>query len=554
MQINHHAIGRALKTVLVFAGLVCALPLVAQGAFDFATLQARAAALAAKPYVERPGRVPEALRRLTYDQYREIEYRAGEAWWSRDDAPFRLQFFHPGFIQSRTVRVNEVVGGRAREIPFSSQTFNYRAVEKHLAGEVFPADMGFSGLRVHNQLNARGTWDDLIVFQGASYFRALAKGSRYGLSARGLALNTAGAGGEEFPVFEEFWVERPAPDARSLRVWALMDSPGVTGAYQFLITPGDTTVIDVDAVLHRRPAKSGAGEGAGAGVGAGEGADAGVGEDAGAGEGAGVGPVFGLAPLTSMFWFGKSSAVRPEDLRPGVHDSDGLSLHTGRGEWLWRPLDNPRAVSVASFSDENPRGFGLIQRARDFADYQDIEAAYHLRPSVWVEPSGDWGRGEVRLVELPTPDETNDNIVAFWTPASPPPEGGAFRVRYRMHWYLRPAADTPVPATGVVVSTRQGKTFTHERELQRFWVDYAGDALAALPAGAKVTAVATAGDGAALVHASAEKNPFNNTWRAAFAIRPDGSGRPVELRCFLRNDRQEALSETWSYLWNPATQ
>ncbi|MDF9826081.1 glucans biosynthesis protein [Ereboglobus sp. PH5-10] len=514
---------RAMRPVL--CGVVvttAASSAVAQDAFDFEKLRERAAALAAKPYVAPPSRVPEALRRLNYDEYRQIAYRADHALWARDDIPFRMQFFHPGFIQLHTVRINEVVDGRAARIPFSAEAFDYRGAAR-AAGSGLPADMGFSGLRVHNQLNKPGVWDDLVVFQGASYFRALAKGSHYGLSARGLAIDTAGPGGEEFPVFEEFWVERPVATAKGLRVWALMDSPSVTGAYQFLITPGGVTLIEVDAVIYRRAAKA-------------EGRQ-----------------VFGIAPLTSMFWFGKSSAMRPDDLRQEVHDSDGLSLHTGAGEWLWRPLDNPRAVSVSSFSDENPRGFGLMQRERDFENYQDIEAAYHLRPSVWVEPVGDWGGGEVRLVELPTPDETNDNIVAFWAPATLPPAGEPLRVSYRMHWFNEAGGNTPAPGTGIVVSTRQGRSFTHETNLRRFWVDYGGGALAKLSAGEKVEAVVTAGDGARVAHVSAERNPHNNTWRAAFAIAPDGSGKPVELRCFLRNNRGGALTETWSYLWNPET-
>ncbi len=522
-----HAIFRT-ATLGILTSLA-ALTLSAQDApaFSFAKLQERAAALAASPYQAAPSRVPESLRRLSYDQYREIEYKASRAFWADAGLPFRLQFFHPGFIQVHTVRINEVDGGEARPIPFSSGLFNYRAAEKQLGSTDFPADMGFSGLRVHNPLNSPGKWDDLIVFQGASYFRALAKGAHYGLSARGLALNTAEPGGEEFPVFEEFWIERPAPAAKSLRIWALMNSASVTGAYQFLIAPGAVTVIDVDAVIYRRASTADAG---------------------------GKRLVFGIAPLTSMFWFGESSAAHPDDLRPAVHDSDGLLLHTGKGEWLWRPLDNPRSVRVSSFSDEHPKGFGLMQRARDFADYQDIEAAYHLRPSVWIEPLGDWGRGAVRLVELPTPDETNDNIVAFWTPAAPPPAGEPLRVAYRMHWFADAGDSVLALRGGIVVATRQGRTFTHETDLRRFWIDYAGDALAKLPADARVEAVVTAGAGAEIAHVSAQKNPFDNSWRAAFAIKPDGSGAPVELRCFLRNDRHEALTETWSYLWNPPTQ
>lgn len=522
MSSKAHAL--LLAPALLALALAARGPLAAQEAFSFETLQARAAALAESPHKEHASRVPESLRRLTYDQYRQIAYKTDRALWANErGVPFRVQFFHPGFIQLHTVRVHEVVSGTAREVPFSSEAFDYRDAAG-AAGSDFPADMGFSGLRVHNQLNRRGVWDDLIVFQGASYFRALAKGSHYGLSARGLAINTAEPGGEQFPVFEEFWIERPPEGSKVLRVWALLDSRGVTGAYQFIIAPDSSTVIDVNAVIYRRSTVTR------------------------------VPQVFGIAPLTSMFWFGKSSAQRPADLRGEVHDSDGLLLHTGAGEWLWRPLDNPASVSVSVFSDENPRGFGLIQRERNFEHYQDIEAAYHLRPSVWIEPLGNWGRGAVRLVQLPTPDETNDNIVAFWAPDALPLAGEPFKINYRMHWYLTPAAETPEPPAGIVVATRQGRSFTHETDLQRFWVDFAGESLAKLPSDSEIDAVVSAGDGATLAHTSVEKNPHNNTWRAAFAIKPDGSGRPVELRCFLRKDKREALTETWSFLWTPAAQ
>lgn len=488
--------------------------------FSFELLQARARDLAAAPYQVRASRVPRVLQDLDYDRHRDIRFDPAQSLWRAENLPFRLQFFHPGFIQRHTVQIHEIVDGHERPIPFAQKFFDY-GKNTGLDGTI-PSDMGFSGLRVSAPLNTRDYFDELVVFQGASYFRALSRGARYGLSARGLALNTAEPGGEEFPVFEEFWVVRPRPGAREIVIHALLDSPGVAGAYQFSIAPGDDTVARVRAVLFLRA-----------------GAEKTV-------------RVLGVAPLTSMFWFGENSADRFEDLRPEVHDSDGLAIHTGAGEWIWRPLDNPRAVRTAAFADQNPRGFGLAQRDRAFASYEDIEAAYHLRPSAWVEPVGDWGRGEVRLVEIPTPDETNDNIVAFWVPGQLPPAGHPLTLEYRLHWHTG-AAGVARPPGGRVIATRQGHSKTHEPGLRRFWVDFDGDGLAGLPAGTGgIEAVVTVGDGAKLVHTGVEKNPFNRTWRAAFAIRPDGSGKPVELRCFLRDTVAGAgLTETWSYLWGP---
>ncbi|MDX2187140.1 MAG: glucan biosynthesis protein G [Opitutaceae bacterium] len=483
----------------------------ADAPFTHQTVKARAQALAAEPYRERASRVPEWLQKINYDEYRNIRFAPDHAQW-KGDANFHLQFFHPGFLYTKTVQIAEVKQGREKPIPFERQSFIYGQQLK--LGEI-PADMGFSGFRVHYPLNNPNYFDELIVFQGASYFRALGKGMRYGLSARGLALNTAQPGGEEFPVFEEFWIEKPAPKSKELVLHALLDTPTMTGAYQFQVKPGQETTIRVKATLFRR-----------------KGAQPGV---------------LGVAPLTSMFWFGENSLDRAGDLRPEVHDSDGLSMERGNGEWIWRPLQNPNIVRTASFADENPKGFGLVQRDRQFAHYEDLEAAYHLRPSTWVEPIGAWGKGEVRLVEIPTPDETNDNIVAFWVPEKAPEEGQAVEFEYLLHWFIEGMGGKKNPG-GVVVGTRTGTSRTHESDLQRFWVDFDGPLLRTLES--DVEAVVEVGAGAKLVHQSVQKNTFNGTWRVAFSLRADAEKRPVELRCFLKKDAHY-LSETWSNLWIP---
>jgi len=258
---------------------------------------------------------------------------------------------------------------------------------------------------------------------------------------------------------------------------------------------------------------------------------------------------FGIAPLTSMFWHGENSTSRDDDLRPEVHDSGGLMMERGSGEWLWRPLDNPKGVQIVSFTDENPRGFGLVQRDRKYEDYEDTEAAYHLRPSTWVQPQGSWGPGSIRLVELPTPDETNDNIVAFWVPQTLPAPGTPIEFRYDLQWFMENGSIRRPPA-GRTVATRIGHSRTHEPELERFWVDFDSGYLESCSPTTAIDAVVTVGEGAKLVHQSLQKNLFNNTWRVAFALKPDGSGKPVELRCFLKRE-PHILTETWSYLWTP---
>ena len=82
--------------------------------------------------------------------------------------------------------------------------------------------------------------------------RASARDQVFGLSARGLAIDTAESWGEEFPWFREFWLVTPAPNAKELTIYALLDSPRVTGAYRFAVEPGEQTRVDVECRLFLR--------------------------------------------------------------------------------------------------------------------------------------------------------------------------------------------------------------------------------------------------------------------------------------------------------------
>lgn len=492
-----------LPLAFVFA-VVVSLVRAAGEPFDFDVLRYRAKMLAEAPYVT-PTRVPEWLAQLTYDQHRLIQFNAARSVWRREGLPFELQFFHPGYIFTQSVRINEVRHRRASPIWFDRDFFNYDRLQ---LGPL-PSDLGFAGFRLLYPLNHEH--DELGSFLGASYFRFLCQRAAYGLSARGLAINAGAKTPEEFPRFTEFWIERPTDAAKSITVYALLDGESVTGAYRFVITPGAETVMQVRAALYFRRAVD----------------------------------TLGVAPLTSMFWHGENSPRTNDDFRPEVHDSDGLMLCTGAGEWLWRPLSDPPSARVATFSDENPRGFGLLQRDRNFENYQDLEARYQLRPSAWVEPIGKWGRGSVRLVELPTTNEFNDNVVAYWTPERMPAPGEGLELEYRLHWFMNQIH----PPAGYVLATRHGRR-QEEPKFERFVVDFDGPYLNRQPADPAIEPVLSVSDAAKLVHVGIQKNVFNGSWRVSFALEPDGSGRPVELRCFLRKP-PHVLTETWSYLWQP---
>jgi glucans biosynthesis protein len=481
----------------------------AEAPFDFEVLQFRAKMLAEKPYETKPVRVPGWLKKYSYDQLRDIRFDPRQAVWRAENLPFQLQFYHPGGTYVQPVRINTLAGRQATPVEFSTTMFDYGA---NKPGRV-SSELGFAGFRVLCTLNTPDHFDELVSFLGASYFRGLAKDQHYGISARGIAVNPGGPGPEEFPAFEEFWITRPEPDAKSVTVFALLDGPSLTGAYQFVILPGTATVMTVRGAVYCRKNPG----------------------------------VFGIAPLTSMFAHGENTGWARDDFRPEVHDSDGLLLTTGAGEWIWRPLVNPASVQVASFQDQDPRGFGLLQRDRKFEHYDDLEAYYHLRPSVWVEPVGNWGAGAVRLVELPTADEFSDNIVACWVPAHLPPPGTPIEFEYNLHWMTDPEARPPA---GYTASTRIAAVAGHP-DLRRFVLEFTGPYLSAQPEDPAIEALVTVGAGAQQHGGTVvQKNRFNGAWRVVFEVKPDPGAAAVELRCFLRKG-PHVLTETWSYLWNP---
>jgi glucans biosynthesis protein len=404
------------------------------------------------------------------------------------------------------VLINEITPQGARHIPYASADFNYG--KNKLSPQTW-GDMGFAGFRAHYLLNGGDYKDELVVFLGASYFRALGAGLRYGLSARGLAIDTVGGQGEEFPRFTEFWIVRPAANARILTVYALLDSPRASGAYQFDIQPGAETVINVRLRIFLRARVA----------------------------------TLGIAPLTSMFAFGENQPHRT-DFRPKVHDSDGLMVATGDGEWLWRPLLNPKQTLTTSFSMRQLRGFGLMQRDRNFSSYEDSEARYELRPSAWIEPVGSWGPGRVELVELSTPDESNDNIVAYWVPEQLPPIAQPLDMTYRLHWQGTQQMQRPPGAW--VSQTRVGRGFAElPEDEQQFVVDFTGPSLAALPADAKVKAVVTAPANGQIVESNAYRIEATGAWRMTVRVKQLIPTQPTELRGFLQSD-SNVLTETWS--------
>ncbi|MEE4360631.1 MAG: glucan biosynthesis protein G [Pseudomonadales bacterium] len=470
------------------------------GAFSRDTVIALAERLAAAAHVP-PEPVPAALARLDYDAYRAIRFRKARAVWGDDATRFSVELFPPGFVFGYGVDLFVVERGRSRPVDLSEGAFE---APTPAIGAALASFGRVSGFRIHYPINRDDYRDEFLVFQGASYFRGVSRGQNYGLSARGLALDVAEATGEEFPIFRAFWIEQPAPDDHAIVVHALLDSPRCTGAYRFAIYPGGRTTLDVDALLFaRRPLRH-----------------------------------VGLGPLTSMYMHGAADPPVAPDYRPAVHDSLGLAMHTGAGEWLWRPLVNPSRLQLSAFLDANPQGFGLIQRDRAFAAFEDLEARYERRPSAWVAPRGNWGRGQVQLVEIPSDSETNDNIVAYWRPELPIEPGAPFSFAYRLTW---PDRAPVTKGLARVLRTARGLAFGSNRP--QMAIDFEPIAGARVE-DLEVTATLGAG---ALVERLVVANPETGGVRVFVTFDPRGADL-VELRVDVRHEGR-AVAETWLYRW-----
>ncbi len=491
--------------------------------FGFDALKQRAREMAAKPYQAPPSPRPDVLERIDYDAHGKIRFKPEMALWAEGPSAWPVTFFHLGRYFQKPVRMHVVEGGRAREIVYDESYFEMPADSP---ARELPRGAGFAGFRFQESRSGHPgrkgeklEWqkNDWVAFLGASYFRAIGELYQYGLSARGLAIDPAVAGkAEEFPDFTHIWLETPQPGAEYVVVYGLLSGPSVAGAYRFRMHRGKGVTMEIESEIHLRKDVE----------------------------------RLGIAPLTSMYWYSEKAKATAVDWRPEVHDSDGLALWTGAGERALRPLNNPPRTMASSFMDENPRGFGLVQRDREVGHYLD-GVFYERRPSLWVETQGSWGKGAVQLIEIPTDDEIHDNIVAMWVPAGPAKAGATYALRYKLHWL----ADEPFQGDlGRVVATRLGNGgqpgTTRPKGVRKFMVEFKGPALEAIPFGVKPEVVLSASRGSySYIFAEAVPNDVPGHWRAQFDLTVDGTD-PVEMRCFLKAG-DKVLTETWLYQYLP---
>ncbi len=474
----------------------------------FESIRQKARELAAKDY-QPPNKadLPDPLKNINYDQFQDIRFRPAKAPWTEPNIPFRIEMFHRGYLYQEAVQLHIIDGNQVRDVAFSADQFDYG--KNHFPP--FAPNLGFAGFKIVSLPGARNgnpsqKPDEVASFLGASYFRIVGIHQRYGAACRGLALDTAEPGGEEFPRFKEFWIRKPTPESAGLELYALLDTPSGAGAYRFLITPGEDTTADVEASYFiRKPGKK-----------------------------------MGLAPLTSMFLQGKMRTQFLPDFRSEIHDSDGLLFKDGGNRWCWRPLVNPeKKHQVSHFDLGGYQAFGLMQRERSFRQYSDLGARYELRPSLWVQAKGNWGEGQLELVEIPTRSEWNDNIVAYWVPKARPPAG------QEVHWAYRVAAKMGQPEDAPLLQVSSSQlTPAHEKDPARFVIDFQNLGPVAVPTPPAVQTEVHASHGS-VKNLVTQTNEVLGGWRAFFDLTDVGSD-PAELKLWLQ-DASKPLSETWLY-------
>ncbi|MFF7707532.1 glucan biosynthesis protein [Pseudomonas sp. NPDC007930] len=497
--------GRLWAALLSGAALACLMTSAPAWAFSLDDVAAKAKDLAGQKFEAPKSNLPPAFRDLKFADYQKIHFRRDKVEWAEDKTPFKLSFYHQGMQFDTPVKINEVTATTVEEIKYDPARFDYGDLQ---FDPKTTENLGWAGFRVMYPINKSDKLDEVMTMLGASYFRVVGKGQVYGLSARGLAIDTAAPSGEEFPRFKEFWIEKPNPEDKQLIIYALLDSPRSTGAYRLVLRPGSDSVVDVQSRIYLRDQVS----------------------------------RLGVAPLTSMYLFGANQPSKVLNFRRELHDSSGLAIANGNGEWIWRPLNNPKHLSVSSFTIENPKGFGLLQRGREFYRYEDLDDRYDKRPSAWVETRGDWGKGTVNLVEIPTGDETNDNIVAYWNPEKLPEKGQPLEANYRIHWTMDEDA-VHSPDVAWVKQTLRSTGDVKQSNLVRqpdgsvaFLVDFEGPKLKAMLEDAPVRSQVSVSDNADVVENSVRYNPETQGWRLTLRVKVKDPSKNVEMRAALVQD------------------
>jgi len=482
-------------------GQAVAEPLASPTPFSAETVLTQAAQLASQPFKPPNAPLPSVFSGLTFDQYAAIRRVPGTAIWSGEKVGFSLEPLHRGFVFITPVAINIVENGLSQRVIYDPADFDFGKIKSPSA----MGDLGFSGLRI---LRASDNgFQDAAIFQGASFYRSRARGQNFGVTARGLAVRTGDEPGEEFPIFREFWIEKPAPASNTLTMYALLDSESVTGSFRFTIRPLEATIIDTEMTLIGRVATD----------------------------------KLGIGAMAANYLFSPLDHPGADDWRAAVYEVTGLQVLSGKGEWLWRPVSNRETLQISAFADVSPHGFGLLQRSRSFDAFYDDVGRWELRPTLWIEPIGEWGEGDLRLLEIPAASETNANVVAQWRPKMSLAAGTSHSFAYRQFWCWTPPSKPPL---AVCSSSRAGKFGGRPR----FAVEMTGDIFADPQKAAAASADLQANPGKL---GSVRLFPYKDRRSVRVVFDVDlGSESYSELRLALKVDNQ-AVSETWLYRWTP---
>ncbi len=484
--------------------------------FDFETLKGMVADLAAKPYAPPPMPDPDIVKTMNFDTAKHILPDPDHALFGDGRGPYPISLLAVGQLFPKTVRMFALTDGQAREVIFQADYF--KSPPDGPLSKLPPTPSPFAGLeflQAYDKPVLRGH-EGWARFIGASYFRAVGEANQFGVSSRAVAQNSGIAIPEEFPDFTHFWVGEGETDDDPITLYALLDGPSIVGAYRFVMHRGRGTTMDITLQLHiRQPIER-----------------------------------LGISPMTSMFWYSESVKGAATDWRPEIHDSDGVAMWTANGDHLWRPLIDPDKLTISKFPDDKFRGFGLMQRDKNYDHYLDA-VFYERRPCCWCEPIGDWGKGSVQLLEIPTDNEIYDNIVLSWVADAPNKAGDVLDYRFKLLW-----RDTdPYPGKlALCVATRLGagdiQGAPRSKVLRKFILEFKGGFQATRVADAKPEPVLETSRGKFL-NIVVEPSPDGDLglWRIQFDLDPDGTD-PVDLRCHLAY-QGEALTETWVYHYVP---
>ncbi|WP_414501415.1 MULTISPECIES: glucan biosynthesis protein G [unclassified Zymobacter] len=513
---KHHA-RRWMRMLSVLSCGIAGMAVLQASAFDFNDVSSQAQSLAQERYDAPAHSLSSSLSALDYAHYRDIHFKNEYALWHGQGLPFELGFYPEGMVYDTPVEVNEVAGDQVHALTYAPEQFDWSANASLKPEEL--ASLGYAGFEVRYGLGD-GQRHPVMAFLGASYFRAIGENQHFGVTGRSVAIDTGLSSGEQMPQFKRFWVVKPSPGDRYLIIYALLDSPSVTGAYRFVLRPGEDSIVDVQSRLFMRDKVN----------------------------------KLGIAPLASMFYYGSAQPSNRDNFRPAMHTSDGLLVRDDKDDWTWQPLLNPRRLNINDYEMQRLAGFGLMQRDHDFSHYQDVDERYDQRPSVWVEPTQNWGAGKVQLIQIPSPDETNDNVVAFWQPQTLPSKGQSYDFNYRMTFtsneprlYSNQLAwvDSTRRSEGEV---KQGDTSRKSDGTVAYIVDFRGDNLKSLNAQSVVTADVLPSDNVEVVSADVARQPVIDGYRLTLKLRVKDASKSQDVRAFIKDGTGHRLSETWRLL------